>query len=283
MVLGSSEAIREPFTSFLTSPSLTLCSYSNLVSSKTSRTTYFPPQKYPPKDLLFKEWLAGLIDGDGCLLLSKKGYGSLEITMSLQDEHTLQIIKNRYGGSIKLRSGVKAVRYRLHHKEGLLQLISDINGFIRHSNRLIQLNSLCVHYGLQLIHPEPLHSFFNGWLSGFFDADGTVTLNSSNHQFTLSISQKDKYLLDALIPLYGGSVYIDRGQHLSFKWYITSQEAINNILDYFKVCPSRSFKKNRLAIIPKLLELKGLKAHLAPTDSLLAKAWSKAVTAFHSE
>jgi hypothetical protein len=30
----------------------------------------------------FKQWLAGLIDGNGCFLLSKKGYASLEITMS---------------------------------------------------------------------------------------------------------------------------------------------------------------------------------------------------------
>ncbi len=29
----------------------------------------------------FNEWLAGLIDGDGCFLLSKKGYASLEIVM----------------------------------------------------------------------------------------------------------------------------------------------------------------------------------------------------------
>ena len=36
------------------------------------------------KDLKFKQWLAGLIDGDGCFLLSKKGYASLEITMDIR-------------------------------------------------------------------------------------------------------------------------------------------------------------------------------------------------------
>jgi hypothetical protein len=38
--------------------------------------------------------------------------------MDLRDHHALNLIKNRYGGSIKLRSGVKAIRYRLHHKDG---------------------------------------------------------------------------------------------------------------------------------------------------------------------
>ena len=34
----------------------------------------------------FQEWLAGLIDADGCFLLSKKGYAALEITMDIRDK-----------------------------------------------------------------------------------------------------------------------------------------------------------------------------------------------------
>ena len=106
--------------------------------------------------LKWNQWLAGLIDGDGSFLLSKKGYASLEITMDIRDEHALQIIKNRYGGSIKLRSNAKALRYRLHHKSGLFALIFDVNGQIRNSNRLVQLNKLCDKYELTLIYPEKL-------------------------------------------------------------------------------------------------------------------------------
>src|SRR5271155_381597 len=62
-------------------------------------------------DISFNQWLAGLIDGDGSLLINKSGYTSCEITMSLEDTHALLIIKNKLGGSIKLRSGVKAIRY----------------------------------------------------------------------------------------------------------------------------------------------------------------------------
>src|SRR5690606_7969814 len=35
-------------------------------------------------NLKWNQWLAGLIDGDGCFLLSKKGYASLEITMDIR-------------------------------------------------------------------------------------------------------------------------------------------------------------------------------------------------------
>ena len=143
------------------------------------------------------EWLAGLIDGDGCFQLSKKGYASLEITMDIRDEHALQIIKNVYGGSIKLRSGCKALRYRLHHKSGLLKLINDVNGHIRNSNRLVQLNKICHKYGLNLIFPNKL-TFNNGWLAGFFDACGTVTINYTDTQLSIlsiSLSQKTSELL----------------------------------------------------------------------------------------
>jgi hypothetical protein len=110
----------------------------------------------PNTNIKWKEWLSGLIDGDGCFQLSKKGYASLEITMDIRDEHALQIIKNVYGGSIKLRSGANALRYRLHHKSGLLNLINDVNGQIRNSYRLVQLNKICHKYELSLIYPDKL-------------------------------------------------------------------------------------------------------------------------------
>lgn len=219
------------------------------------------------------EWLAGLIDGDGSFLLSKKGYGSLEITMDIRDEHALKIIKNIYGGSIKLRSGDRAIRYRLHHKSGLLSLINDVNGEIRNSNRLVQLNKLCEKYEIKLRYPKELN-YDNGWLSGIFDSDGTVTINNTNKQLSISVSQKTLDILQPLVGLYGGDVYIDRGSSKSFKWYITKREGIMNLIEYFKKNPSRSEKSKRLHSIPRFYELKDLKAHKALPGSKLEKSWS---------
>ena len=225
------------------------------------------------RDKNLKQWLAGLIDGDGSFLLSKKGYASLEIIMDIRDEHALQIVKNAYGGSIKLRSGANALRYRLHHKSGLLKLINDVNGHIRNSNRLVQLNKLCHKYEISLIYPKKL-TFDNGWLSGFFDADGTVTINSTTTQLSISASQKTSELLQPLLEIYGGNIYIDRGSSQSFKWYITKREDILKLIEYFKKYPSRSAKKNRLHLIPKYYELKDLKAHKALPGTFLEKSWT---------
>src|ERR1700741_3516744 len=224
------------------------------------------------KFIKWNQWLAGLIDGDGCFLLTKKGYASLEITMDVRDEHALQIIKNVYGGSIKLRSGANALRYRLHHKLGLLKLINDVNGHIRNSHRLIQFNKILNKYELSLIYPDKL-IYNNGWLSGFFDADGTVTINKTNTQLSVSASQKTSELLQPLLDIYGGNIYIDRGNSQSFKWYITKREDILKIIEYFKIHPPRSDKKNRLHLIPKYYELKDLKAHKALPNTFLYKSW----------
>ena len=224
------------------------------------------------RDLKFKQWLAGLIDGDGCFSLSKKGYASLEITMDTRDERALQAVKNVYGGSIKLRSNAKALRYRLHHKEGLLNLINDVNGLIRNPHRLIQLNYICVKYELTLIYPEKLTAD-NGWLSGFFDADGTISINKANWQLSISAGQKTSELLTPLVDLFGGHVYIDRGGHGSFIWYTNKKDDVLKLIEYFKQYPSRSAKDKRLHLVPRFYELKSMKAHIAAPESLLAKSW----------
>ena len=241
-------------------------------TSEAIRLLSINAQQFSKENVKWNQWLAGLIDGDGSFLLTKKGYASLEITMDIRDEHALQIIKNVYGGSIKLRSGANALRYRLHHKSGLLKLINDVNGHIRNSHRLIQLNKICLKYELKLIYPEKLN-FDNAWLSGFFDADGTITINKTNTQLSISASQKTSELLQPLLDLYGGNIYIDRGSSQSFKWYITKREDILKLIDYFKIYPSRSAKKNRLHLIPKYYELKDITAHKALAETFLNKSW----------
>jgi hypothetical protein len=123
-----------------------------------------------------------------------------------------------------------------------------------------------------LIYPEKL-TYVNGWLSGFFDADGTITINKINWQLSISAGQKTSELLIPLTKLYGGYVYIDKGSSKSFKWYITKKEDILKLIEYFKKHPSRSAKNNRLHLVPKFYELKDMKAHKAIPETFLAKSW----------
>lgn len=168
------------------------------------------------------EWLAGLIDGDGYFALSKKGYASLEITMDMKDAKCLYQVKQHLGGSVKRRSGVKAIRYRLHDYKGLLFVIKKINGKIRNPIRQLQLSKICEKYSMKFLFPKMLLKE-TGWLAGFFDSDGTITINKLNMQLSISIFQKNSELLHPLVFLYGGYVYIDHSLNGGFKWYITSK------------------------------------------------------------
>ena len=133
-------------------------SVSSLVdSSETTRTTTYPfLSDQRSEKLAFCLWLAVVIDGDGSFQVSKHGNTSCEITMGIADEPCLRYIQDKLGGSIKLRSGVKAWRWRLHNKNGMMTLINCINGNIRHSRspsqlipiswegeRVLQLHKVC--------------------------------------------------------------------------------------------------------------------------------------------
>jgi hypothetical protein len=239
-------------------------------TSETTRAASFDEN-----ETNFNQWLAGLIDGDGSLLVSKAGYTSCEITMSLQDEHTLRIIQNKLGGTIKVRSGVRAIRYRLHNKLGMLKLISRINGLIRHTSRIKQLNNVCATLNIPCLTPDSLHNK-HGWFAGFFDADGTIGFSIKGKysipQLTLSVT--NKLLIDVVYyqNVFGGNIYYDKAHNGYYKWTIQSESDILSLFEYFKYCPSRSIKRKRLFLIKEYYKLVKMGAYKAPIDSAFHKA-----------
>lgn len=233
--------------------------------------------------LSFNQWLAGLIDGNGYLKVSKQGYTSCEITLRLEDIKALQQIKNKFGGSIKLRSGVKAVRYRLHNKKGMINLINAINGNIRNSKRLPQLHHVCSILNIPVIEPYKL-TINNGWFSGFFDADGTITMSIKNKIPQLTVSVSNKYLLDVkpFQDLLGGNIYYDRSQNGCYKWNIQSKNDILNFRNYILKYPSRTSKLNRIMLINLYYKLKDIRAY-KETNIILYKSWNKFVYKWKSK
>ena len=97
----------------------------------------------------FIEWLSGVIDGNGRIILSKKGYGAVEVSVNVRDEGVCRQIKKYYGGRIITRNFCKCVRYQLHDKVKLLKLLKDLEGIIRKTTRLMEYNKLCRTYNMQ--------------------------------------------------------------------------------------------------------------------------------------
>jgi len=223
----------------------------------------------------FCEWLAGIIDGDGSLQVSKKGYTSLEITMGLEDLPCLRYIQDKLGGSIKMRSGAKAYRYRLHNKQGMITLINCINGNIRHTSRLQQLHKVAQQLEISVIYPKKLDKQSH-WFAGFFDADGTITMSIKNNYPQLSIRVVNKLLVDVQYfkDVFGGNIYFDSAQNGYYVWSVQSREDILNMLNYFindAKHISRSHKSQRIFLIKDYFNLYQLKAF--KIDSIYHKAW----------
>lgn len=259
-------------------------SISSLVgTSETTRTT----TETSIKSQEFCQWLAGVIDGDGCFQVSKQGYTSCEITMGILDERCLRYIQNALGGSVKMRSGVKAFRWRLQNKEGMITLINCVNGHIRHSGRILQLHKVCLKLNIVPLAPIPL-SINNAWFAGFFDADGTITYSLKQHksdekpfpQLTISVTNKALTDVDGFNSIFGGGVYFDTSQNGYYKWSVQSRSDILKMLDYFKQCPSRSSKANRLHLVKTYFHLRDLLA-FDPYSSLYS-AWQNFETKWKS-
>lgn len=227
------------------------------------------------KESYFNQWLAGLIDGNGCFLKNKLGYISCEIIVSLADERLLRIIQNKLGGSIKIRSGVKALRWRLQNRNDMINLINRINGNIRHPGRFIQLSHVCAELNIQVLNSDTLHKT-HGWFSGFFDAKGRINYYFKGEYPELYFIISSKFLLDVIHfkNQFGGEIYFDNSNNGYYKWIIESKD-IFNFIKYSNICPFQSIKRNRLFLIKEFYRLHNLCAYKALEGSILNKAWNK--------
>jgi hypothetical protein len=252
-----------------------LLSFKNLITfSNNKKNVTNNANKKKEQELFFSQWLSGLIDGCGCFKITKKEFVSLDIIIRTIDKHCLYQIKQKFGGSIKLKSDLNWLRYKLHHKKGLLNLINAVNGEIRNPIRLIELNKICEKYNIQLIQPSIL-SYNNGWFSGFFDSIGNIELiqdSTNKTQLLITVLHKNKYLLTPLIDILGGNIIIEKE---IFKWVVSKKQDILQILNYFKVYPIRTTKITNLMAIKKYYELISLKADSSTPNSILGKCWKR--------
>lgn len=181
-------------------------------------------------NLPFASYLAGLIEGDGSIIVpntlrSPKGklnYPSIQIVFQLKDLPLALMIQKElgFGGSLSRKKGVNAYILTINNQEGILFVISLLNGNMR-TPKIYSLYKLIDFYKIKNINIEkkplnnsPLES--NGWLSGFIEADGSFQVRS-----TLS----GKY------PKYECKLEISQRQtdHKGFN----NQEFLKKIADYF--------------------------------------------------
>ena len=220
-------------------------------TSSTSHASLTEDAEDPDSNpIAFKEWLAGLIDGDGSFSSPKNGKPRFEITMDAKDKKVLYLIKDQYHGSIKEISNGYAFKYRLKNNKNLILLIQDINGLIRNPIRLLQMSKLCKLYGIELKYYDNKFLFNDGWFSGFLDSDGSICYDNESKGVHIGITQKNKYLLDPLTHIYGGIVKVCRNQREGFEYVIYRKKDLFKLIDnYFDKYPLRTAKMAKINLI----------------------------------
>lgn len=225
--------------------SLATIANKNLPCEATAR--YFSSGAFN-RELAFKQWLAGLLDGDGEFKTTKKGSCSLKIIMGINDKSPLYQIKHKYGGSVKPISGSNALKYKLTNPKALISLINVVNGLIRNPLRMLQLYKICKKFNIELKEPQPLN-YNNGWFSGLVDSDGSIHIDEKSGQLIISVTQKNKYLLEPLQKLYGGRIKIHTSKN-AFIYSIYRKEEVEKLVDvYFKNFPLKSSKAFKINLI----------------------------------
>lgn len=141
----------------------------------------------------FAHYIAGLIEGDGTIHTPKaerssKGslnYPSIQIVFHLKDLPLALLIQKELGhGSISRKKGLNAYIYTVNNFDGLMLLISIINGNMK-TNKIYALHRLIDWYNQykgtsiekKALNTESIMS--NAWLSGFIESDGHFSLRST--------------------------------------------------------------------------------------------------------
>jgi hypothetical protein len=129
-------------------------------------------------------YLAGLWEGDGHIsnLNRKEGancYPYLAITFPLKDEELVSYLQRFLGGRIRRKDKENALVLIIGSSlKELINIVQVMNGYLRtpklfEFNKLIELLNDRFNLNIQL-HSEDQSSLeSNGWLAGFFDADGS--------------------------------------------------------------------------------------------------------------
>jgi hypothetical protein len=220
----------------------------NFSSSSSSLSSYVPAPLHLPDSPLREDalghYLAGLIEGDGYF-----GAQRLVLTFHEKDADSASLLRTRIGyGSIRKLKGKRAVQLTITSKGGMERIYQLCNGKMVGPYKIEQFNKNP--YGWVLSPPLAKVDLSTSWLAGFFDADGSLSIEvvpSGTHTLGWSvrlkcrISQKNRYLLDALLKAIPTS-------HLHFsdecwRWGVTHRKrGVRFLLDYFDRWHLRSAK-----------------------------------------
>lgn len=171
------------------------------------------PQKPTQEEL---EYMAGFFDGDGCVAIVRKtGQISLKITQNVDSAGVLLFFRGRLGGGIRVQSHRTGKHKacliwqlygsKLRHAAGLLGQVPSM----KQAQLVIGANIVAKAHQVEVV--EQLAQFKQKnhrpnrlkctwpYFAGFFDAEGSVSVDPLHVRVCLQVGQVNPFVLDHLL------------------------------------------------------------------------------------
>ena len=234
------------------------------------------------------QWFIGFTEGDGSLFVSKD---RLYFVITQNELSVLEMIQNTLNfGNISWDEGSNCWRFRVEDLDSIFKLATIFNGNFFLDHRIEQLNAWIEvlnlkGYYLNFIADRVSISLFDGWLSGFTDAEGcfNVTIGVRAAMalgfrvlLRFILDQNDKAALTFIQNLFGfGGVNFRSETSACWRYETSALKQIPVVINYFNKFPlktkkSESFRK-WCEVYSMMLEKKHLTAEGLNTIRELAK------------
>ena len=158
--------------------------YSNVNNISLFKNTVAQTQVETNTNQFLGPYLAGLLEGDGHISLSKtinsKGkisYPYIAITFVNKDLPLILKLHEKFGGRLRFKNKENAIVWIINKHEPLVKLINLLNGYLR-TPKINKFNELICwlnnrySYNISIYSQDMSDLNLNGWLAGFIDADG---------------------------------------------------------------------------------------------------------------
>jgi len=256
-------------------------------------------------------YLAGLFEGDGHIILSKKinskgkiSYPYIAITFVNKDLPLVNKFIELFGGRLRFKNKENAIVWIINTHKELVNLIKLMNGNLR-TPKISQFNDLIAwlndryHYNISIYFPDTSDLNNNGWLAGFIDADGgfkirytekrieensnkVLTKGRIEVRFALEQRQYLPYNNQSYKPImlkiqsfFGITTELKISKHNLDKTYwiieVTSLNKLNLLIQYLNNYPLLTAKRNDFDDWLKVYHLMIDKQHLIEDGKLLIK------------
>lgn len=139
-----------------------------------------------------KEWLAGVIDGDGNFdirnINKKRVLKSIRVKLSVRDLRILLHIKDLLKCGTIRGAGKNLFIYQISNRAGMIKFLELINGNIRLKS--LRFEEACLLLGIKFIPADFKIPKNSAYLSGLIDTDGSIVYNSLGNRIELNLELK---------------------------------------------------------------------------------------------